>query len=171
MKYYDDKKYMSIVSDLLAMPEIKKLALYEQHHYESRLEHVINVSYLSYKLASLYGLDKKSVARAGILHDLFYYDWRDHNMTMKEHAFVHPQVALRNAKKLTLLTPLEEEIILTHMYPVGGGQRPQHAEAWLVDSVDDYLACKEGITGSVLRFVLTYYRRELARVDKSHKIM
>lgn len=72
MKYYEDKKYMAIVNDLLAMPEIQKLSMYEQHHYDSRLDHVIDVSYASYKLARMFGWDYVSVARAGILHDFYY---------------------------------------------------------------------------------------------------
>jgi len=171
MKYYEDERYMAIVNDLLAMPTIQKLKQYEQHHYESRLEHVINVSYLSYRVARIYGLDAKSVARAGILHDLFFYSWHDNSLTMKEHAYMHPRIALENAKEITDVSELEEEIILTHMYPVGGGQRPHHLEAWLVDSVDDYLACKEGISGSVLTFILKYYRRQILSVDKSSKIV
>lgn len=144
MKYYDDKKYMAIVSDLLAMPEIQKLSMYEQHHYASRLAHVIDVSYASYKLARMFGLDYTSVARAGILHDFYYYDWHADGMTMSEHARKHPVVALSNAKKVTHINNVEEDIILTHMYPVGNGPRPRYKESWLLDSVDDYLASKEG---------------------------
>lgn len=144
MKYYEDIQYMNIVNDLLEAPSIQKLSLYTQHNYDSRLDHVINVSYLSYKIASAMGLDAVSVARAGILHDFYYYDWHEEGMTMKEHAYRHPQVALANAEQLTHVNALEKDIILTHMYPVGHGPRPKYKESWLVDSVDDYLASKEG---------------------------
>lgn len=150
MKYYEDKKYMAIVNDLLAMPEIQKLSMYEQHHYDSRLDHVIDVSYASYKLARMFGWDYVSVARAGILHDFYYYDWHADGMTMREHARKHPIVALANAEKITHINNIEKDIILTHMYPVGNGPRPRYKESWLLDSVDDYLASKEGSFAKLL---------------------
>ena len=48
-------------------------------------------------------LDYRSVARAGLLHDLFYYDWRTTKFDLGTHALIHPRVALRNAEKLTKL--------------------------------------------------------------------
>ena len=150
MNYEQNEKYMAIVGDLIHSPEIQQLKQYTQHHYGTRYDHVIAVSYLSYRLALYMGLDATSVARAGILHDYYYYDWHNEGMSMSKHAFVHPQVALANAKRLTSVNDLEEEIILTHMYPAGGGPKPTHMAAWLVDGVDDYLASIEGMKGSLM---------------------
>ena len=50
-----------------------------------------------------------------LLHDLFYYDWRQVKFN-KSHAWVHPRIAVRNAKKITSLNKKEEDIILkTHV--------------------------------------------------------
>ena len=70
-----DKEYVSIVADLLAQPAVQKLANYTQHHHSTRLQHSIAVSYDSYKIAKKMHLDYRSTARAGLLHDLFYYDF------------------------------------------------------------------------------------------------
>lgn len=146
--YLQDNDYLAIVDNLIQTPMVQELDHYTQHHYKSRLDHVISVSYQSYRLAKWLDLDAQAVARAGILHDLFYYDWRETKFELGNHAFIHPRVALRNAEKLTHVTGLEQDIILHHMYPSGyGGGMPQSAEAWLVDLVDDWLAVKEGVTG------------------------
>ena len=148
-----DQEYMSYVSDLLSKPEVKKLSNYMQHHHTTRLEHSITVSYLSYKLAKKFHLDAKAVARAGILHDLFYYDWRVTKFDRGTHAFVHPRIALRNAEKLTKLSSLEKDIIIKHMwgatiYP------PKHLEGVIVSLVDKNSATEE-YTGHLLKKYVT----------------
>lgn len=161
MRYSEDKKYMNIVGDLLEKPEVQRLANYTQHHYGNRLEHVIAVSYLSYNYAKWLHLDVVSVARAGILHDLYYYEGEGDNASMAEHATMHPQIALKNAQAITDVSDLETNIILSHMYPVGNGPKPASKEAWLLDSVDDYLASKEGMLGSINAMSAWLFPREL----------
>lgn len=163
MKYYEDDDYLKIVQDLINTPEVQQLKNYIQHHDNDRYTHVIAVSYRSYVLAKHMGMDAISVARAGILHDLFYYDWRTSHYSMSTHAFVHPLVAVDAAKKITTLTALEEEIIKTHMYPVGCGQRPSSKEAWLLDAVDDYEAIREGVHGMALRFSAHFRKPKLSQ--------
>ena len=103
MKYYEDDDYLKIVQDLINTPEVQQLKNYIQHHDNDRYTHVIAVSYRSYVLAKHMGMDAISVARAGILHDLFYYDWRTSHYSMSTHAFVHPLVAVDAAKKITCI--------------------------------------------------------------------
>ena len=45
---------------------------------------------------------------AGLLHDLFYYDWRTTKFDEGSHAYVHPRIACENALKLTELSDLEK---------------------------------------------------------------
>ena len=75
-KWREDEEYLSYVEDLLATEEVQKLAEYTQHMHSTRLEHSISVSYHSYKLAKRWNGNARATARAGLLHDLFYYDWR-----------------------------------------------------------------------------------------------
>ena len=107
-----DKAYSNIVKDLLAHPQVQELANYTQHHHSDRLTHSIAVSYVSYQLGLRLGLNATALARAGILHDLFFYDWRTTKFELGTHAFIHPRVSLRNAEKITQLSPMEKDIIL-----------------------------------------------------------
>ena len=70
--------------------------------------------------ASFFHLDARSAARAGMLHDLFLYDWRGHRKKTGDpvHAMTTSHRALHNAKKYFHLNPLEEEMIVKHMFPV-----------------------------------------------------
>ena len=134
-----DREYVAIVSDLLAQPAVQKLADYTQHHHSNRLQHSIAVSYDSYRIAKRLHLDYRSTARAGLLHDLFYYDWRTTKFDLGTHAFIHPRVALRNAEKITPLNKKEKDIILKHMFGATLAT-PRYPESLIVSLVDDFEA-------------------------------
>ncbi|MCP8857819.1 HD domain-containing protein [Latilactobacillus fuchuensis] len=141
-KWSTDETYMAIIADLLEKPEVQQLANYTQHHHSDRLEHSLSVSYRSYEVALKWHLNARSIARAGLLHDLFYYDWRDTKFDLGTHAYVHPRIALRNAEKLTELSPLEKDIIVKHMWGATVGL-PHYRESYIVSLVDDYCAITE----------------------------
>lgn len=138
-EWRQDREYMAIVNDLLAQPAVQKLADYTQHHHSNRLQHSIAVSYDSYRIAKRLHLDYRSTARAGLLHDLFYYDWRTTKFDLGTHAFIHPRVALRNAEKITPLNKKEKDIILKHMFGVTMAT-PRYPESLIVSLVDDFEA-------------------------------
>ena len=138
-EWRNDKEYVAIVADLLRQPAVQKLAEYTQHHHSDRLQHSIAVSYDSYRIAKRLHLDYVSTARAGLLHDLFYYDWRTTKFDLGTHAFIHPRVALRNAEKLTRLNSKEKDIILKHMFGATLAL-PKYMESLIVSLVDDYEA-------------------------------
>ncbi|GAK31406.1 HD superfamily metal-dependent phosphohydrolase [Weissella oryzae SG25] len=138
-KWQKDTVYLEIVGDLLAHPQVQLLKNYVQHHHSDRLQHSIDVSYLSYRIALRYGLNATAVARAGLLHDLFFYDWRVTKFELGTHAFIHPRVAFRNAEKITALSPMEKDIILKHMWGATSAL-PHFRESLLVDLVDDWVA-------------------------------
>lgn len=141
-EWRNDAEYMSYVGNLLVKPEVQKLSEYEQHHFCTRLDHVITVSYESYKIAQKMNLDARAVARAGLLHDLFYYDWRDTKFNLGTHAWIHPRVAVRNAEKITTLTAKEKDIIIKHMW---GATLipPKYPEGFIVTAVDKISAVDE----------------------------
>ena len=138
-EWRQDREYMAIVNDLLAQPAVQKLADYTQHHHSNRLQHSIAVSYDSYRIAKRLHLDYRSTARAGLLHDLFYYDWRTTKFDLGTHAFIHPRVALRNAEKITPLNKKEKDIILKHMFGATMAT-PRYPESLIVSLVDDFEA-------------------------------
>ncbi|CAM2826408.1 MULTISPECIES: HD domain-containing protein [Dellaglioa] len=140
--YLDDELYMSYVGDLLAKPEVQRLSEYTQHHFSTRLEHSISVSYDSYRIAKKLHLNAKATARAGLLHDLFYYDWRTTKFDRGTHAWIHPRIAVRNAEKLTTLSDLEKDIIIKHMWGATIAP-PKYPEGYIVTMVDKYEATSE----------------------------
>lgn len=141
-EWQNDQEYLDCVADLLRQPAVQKLANYTQHHYSNRLEHSIRVSYLSYRIAKKLHHDARATARAGLLHDLFYYDWRTTKFDLGTHAWIHPRIALRNAEKITRLSPLERDIIIKHMW---GATiiPPKYLEGYIVTAVDKYAATRE----------------------------
>ena len=126
----DDKEFMEVVGHLISHPRFQKLDGIVQHHHSTRLEHSVNVSYTSYKIAKKFGWDAKSTARGGLLHDFFYYDWRVTKFN-KSHAWVHPRIAVRNARKLVNLNKKEEDIILKHMWGATIAP-PKYKESYIV---------------------------------------
>ena len=135
-KYYEDKKYLKIVDDILDNKEFSKLGEVS-HHGIDRLDHSIRVSYNSYKISKFLGLDYKSAARAGLLHDFFFDDNLQLNKKERLKVLVkHPECAYLNSKKIFDISEKEKDIITTHMFPIGK-KVPKYAESWLVDIVDD----------------------------------
>ena len=144
-KYYEDKEYLSKVCDILENEEFKKMENIV-HHEGNRLDHSIRVSYHSYKWAKFFKLNATQVARAALLHDFFLED--NQSFTKKEKAITmikHPKYALENSKKYFDLSPMEEDIILSHMFPVGS-HIPKYFESWMVDFIDDIASIYEKTT-------------------------
>ena len=94
---YKDRKYLSIVSDILEHPEFLKWKDI-MHHGMDRYNHSVRVSYYSYRIAKLLHLDYEATARGALLHDFFFED--NESIDKKERAEVlvnHPRYALMNA--------------------------------------------------------------------------
>jgi uncharacterized protein len=92
---------------------------YEHHLTTSCLDHSMGVAYGSFLVAKRLGMDARAVARGGLLHDFFLYDWREKGSHKGLHGFSHPRAAMENAIKYFDVTPLEQQIILCHMFPMG----------------------------------------------------
>lgn len=129
----DDDDYIAIVQDILENEDFLSMANFIQHGTTTCLEHSIAVSYRSYITAKKYGLDSQSVARGGLLHDFFLYDWHSHQQETGNHfhGFTHPRTALENAEKVFELNDTEREIIVRHMWPLTVIP-PKNKEAYVV---------------------------------------
>ena len=142
MTYWDKTNwncYLEQVEDLLETPAVRAMQGIRHHPGVSCYEHSVFVSYTAFRLARKWGLDYRAAARAGLLHDLYLYDSRDTSAHPGWQCFDHPRAAARNAAELTALSEKERNIILSHMWPLGG-QLPRSWEAWLVDLVDTLCA-------------------------------
>lgn len=135
------KEYYSIVKDILENDEFNKLR-YIEHHGSTRYEHCMRVSYISYKAAKKLHLNYMEMARAGLLHDFFL---SDELRTFKEKflsVFTHPSVALKTSNDNFDLTIREQNIIASHMFPLGT-TIPKYSESVLIAVVDKFVAVSE----------------------------
>lgn len=134
-------EFRMYISDLLEHEKVKKLAYYEQHVKTSRLDHSINVAYYSFRIAKIIGADPRQAARAGLLHDLYWYNWHT-KKTPYNHAYLHPMLALKNAEKISDLSEAEKDAIVNHMWPLSKGM-PKFRESYAVTIADKYAATLE----------------------------
>lgn len=137
--------FYSVVGDLLETEEVLSLKQYEQHLEIDRLQHVLGVAYLSYKISKRLGWDYKSAARAGIMHDLVYYDWRDSETGgwHRLHGYRHPKLAAMNAVELCNgLNEREFDAIVRHMWPLTL-KLPRYREGYVIIFADKYCATRE----------------------------
>ena len=72
----DNIEYIQIILEIFNNSTVQQMDNFRQHYDSTCLEHCLEVSYISYKICKKLGLDYVSAARAGLLHDLFLYDWR-----------------------------------------------------------------------------------------------
>lgn len=141
--WQEDEEYLAYVGDLINREEVTKLKTFTHHHYSNRFEHSVSVSYRSFLVAKKVNGNAKATARAGLLHDLFYYDCKTQKKSNQgSHAYLHPRIAVENAGKITALSALEKDIILKHMWLVTAAV-PRYKESFIVTFVDKYCAIEE----------------------------
>ena len=140
-----DSEFEEIIKDIVSNETVLKMQNFRQHYNTNCFDHCKNVAYYSYLICKKYGLDYKAVARAGMLHDLFLYDWRIKQPDRKRfHGFRHPKIAFKNASELFNLSKKEQDIIIKHMWPLTI-ILPKYKESYIIGFVDKYCAIKESI--------------------------
>lgn len=132
-------EFVQTTEELLDSEQVRMMGRWKHHGPISTLDHSLFVAYLSFRLARSLGLDERAAARGGLLHDLYLYDSKDKSAHPGWQCFDHPKAAARNAEELTELSSKERNIILSHMWPLGGAL-PRSREALLVDLVDTLCA-------------------------------
>lgn len=147
--------YYECIKDIIESEEIIKLKNITHHISTTRFQHCLNVSYYNYVICGKLGLDAVSAARAGLMHDLFYYDRKEFNKSKSDkalsHSLFHSLMALDNALKLTEINDCERDIIEKHMWPATR-PRPKYKESYVIVFVDKYCA--------VLEFFQRFIRRK-----------
>lgn len=74
---------------------------------------------------------------------------------------MHPRLAVRNARKITKLNRVEEDIIIKHMWGATIAP-PRYKESYIVTMVDKYWAVKEATAP---------WRRKMGGRKKYHRKM
>ena len=139
----NDNEFQYIIKDLITNETVQQMKNFKQHYETTCFDHCYAVAYYCYKICKKYNLDYKSAARAGMLHDLFLYDWRKRENDRKGlHAFTHGKTACENACKLFYLNDKEKDMIIKHMWPVTI-KFPKSFEGFILTFVDKYCAMYE----------------------------
>lgn len=114
------QEYYETVKDILEHPAVKKMKQYHHHYNTSCYRHCLHVSFWNFMICKKLRLDMRAAARAGMLHDLFLYDWHMHTKETGDHfhGLTHPRYAMHMAETYFKLTKKEKEIILHHMWPI-----------------------------------------------------
>lgn len=134
--------FQRTTQELLVSEPVRMMGRWRHHGKVTCLDHSLFVAYWAFRCARKLRLDSAAAARGGLLHDLYLYDPKDRNAHPGNQCFDHPRAAERNASALTRLSAKERNIILSHMWPLGGAL-PRSREAWLVDVVDTVCATLE----------------------------
>ncbi len=141
---YDRQEFTNIMNELMENEAVRELKDYTHHGNTNCFRHSMHVSYFNYKICKKFGLDAKAGAKAGMLHDLFLYDWHDREVKLGEslHGFDHPYIALSNARKNFKLTRKEEDIIEKHMFPLTP-RFPKYKETVVIILTDKFCSVCE----------------------------
>ena len=139
-----DNEYKDIIDRYLSDEQVQCLKNIP-HHDSNRLNHCLKVSYLSYKLCRKFNLNYESAAKAGLLHDFYFNRVNDCNrMEDKVKLFTdgHPEDAVKNAQDRFYISPMEKDIILSHMWPISR-HIPKYRESFIVSLSDKFFSFKE----------------------------
>ena len=134
------KNFESIANEIINSDRYQALKN-ENHHGLSRYDHSLRVAKNTYRLSKKLKLDYISATRGALLHDYFTDEDYRNTKGMKKYS-MHPVIALNNAIREYELNPKEENIIVSHMYPMGKN-KPNCKESWLVNVVDTGVAVYE----------------------------
>lgn len=135
-----DREFRSTIKDIAQHPVVRQMKHYPHHGSTSCYKHCLRVAYQNYVLCRKLRLDARSAARAGMLHDLFLYDWHTHAKETGErwHGLKHPEKAYRNARELFELNRTEQDIIRNHMWPITVCKMPRTKEGWITVFTDKW---------------------------------
>lgn len=137
--------FYECIRDIAEHPVVLRMKLYPHHGTTNCYQHCLHVAYYNYILCRYFHLDARAASRAGMLHDLFLYDWHTHaKKTGKHfHGITHPKTALKHAEKFFELNEMEKDIILGHMWPVTLFHIPKYKETWVTTFTDKYCSTLE----------------------------
>ena len=134
---------MSIINEILNKEKVQQMKKYRQHYNINCFYHCLFVSYNTYLICKKHNLDYISAAKAGMVHDLFLYDWRKRERGRKGlHAYTHGKTAFKEASEILNLNDKEKDMIIKHMWPVTLAI-PKYKETFILTFVDKYFAIAE----------------------------
>lgn len=136
-----------LLHDLQMTEEAARMKQYIQHGQISTYDHVVSVVRLSFYLNRRLhlGAHDPELVRGAFLHDFYLYDWHENGYVGRFHGLHHPAIALKNAMQRYTLTPVERNIIESHMWPLTFLTFPKCRAALIVCLADKICSCYETI--------------------------
>lgn len=136
-----ENEFNDIIGDILINNKFNSLDN-EVHHGITRYGHSLRVARMTYRLMKMFKMKNyKEATRAALLHD-FYCNTDMGEFNRKETLHQHPNIAVKNAKMYYELSPIGENIIKSHMFPLKG-ELPRYKESWVVSGADKAVASYE----------------------------
>lgn len=143
----EQKEIMQYLKDMLHTEETAIMKRCIQHGKVSTYDHVLSVVRLSYYLNRRFhlGAPSRQLVRGAFLHDFYLYDWHENGYIGRLHGLHHPAIALKNASMRYSLTPMERNIIESHMWPLTLLHMPRCRSALIVCIADKLCSSYEVI--------------------------
>ncbi len=160
--------YYSLVADLLDSEVVQSMKQYPHHGNTTCFQHCLNVSYYNYKLCKFFSLNERAGARAGLLHDLFLYDWHTYVPPKGErlHGFTHASAALENVKKYFYVSELECDIIEKHMFPLNLFAIPRYRETLVIVITDKICGMMEVLSYKAYLIKKLFGRKKSVNIEE-----
>lgn len=141
---------VKIYDEIINSDMFKREKKYIQHGNYSVYDHSINVAKACYSFVKKFNLniEMESLIKGALLHDYFLYDWHEKEAYHRLHGVKHPRFSRNNAMRDFGLNKKEENMILSHMFPLGYYSIPKYKESIILWLVDKHCATKEIILSS-----------------------
>ena len=138
---------IKVYNEIINSESFKQEMNYKQHGEISVYEHSISVAKTCLKIAEQMKIDvdKNSLIKGALLHDYFLYDWHKKEAYHRLHGPRHPKFARDNAMRDFNLNSIEENMILSHMFPLGY-VIPKYKESIILCIADKICATNETVS-------------------------
>lgn len=115
-----NEDFLTYAAPVLESGDMQKTKSIRQHGETTRFSHCVSVAYYSLRAANYLKIpcNSESLVRGGLLHDYYFYDRREKNISQFKNSFIHPKAAVNNAIRDYNVNPLEQDIIVRHMFPI-----------------------------------------------------
>lgn len=119
-----------------------------QHGNVSVYEHSLSVAVMCLRIKKYlpFKVNTRSLVRGALLHDYFLYDWHVADKSHKWHGFRHARLSWKNARRDFALNAVEENMILSHMFPLNLSV-PKYRESVILCIADKICALSETVCG------------------------
>ena len=127
--------------DILASEGMQAEKGFMQHGTTSTYAHSLAVTVMCLRIAAALHIKthERELVRGALLHDYCLYDWHAPHKGL--HAFTHPKIASENAQRDFDVGKIEQNMILSHMFPLG--KFPRYRESVVLCLADKFCGLRE----------------------------